>query len=135
VFYGISICARFFYYEGKIEKTLSYNILSGSLEPSTVFRLKGETEMKELYEGFEKLVRDPSLLNQLKELSGSSEEYPAAPGGLRAYWDTKCMHNGWKLQKNYYFGHYRIVDEYNVKKVCCAESDMLTALEKFAVLN
>lgn len=91
--------------------------------------------MNELIAGFEKIVRDPSVLEQMKDLSGNRAEYPAAPGGLRAYWDTKCLYHGWKLQKNYYFGHYRILDEYGRKMASGTEADMLAALEKLAVLN
>jgi hypothetical protein len=91
--------------------------------------------MKELKAGFEKLVHDPLVLEQMKDLSGNRVEYPAAPGGLRAYWDTKFMYHGWKLQKNYYFDHYRILDEYGRKMACGSGVDMITALEKLAVIN
>jgi hypothetical protein len=78
--------------------------------------------MKEQYEGFRELVRDPSLLSRIKDHTDAGE-YPAAPGGLRVYWDTECVYNGWKLQRNYYFGHYRILDEYNVKRAVITKSD------------
>ena len=88
--------------------------------------------MRDYVEGFEKLVMDPGLLTQVSEKVGSSTDYPTAPQGLRVYWNTLCRYNGWKLQKNYYFDHCRILDEYNVRRVRGTEKDMISALEAIA---
>lgn len=89
--------------------------------------------MKNYTEGFEKLVLDSNLLSQLSEKVGNHTDYPMAPQGLRVYWDTVCNFHGWKLQKNYYFDHFRIVDEYNIRRAWGKESDMISTLETFAV--
>ena len=85
--------------------------------------------MKEIREGFEKLVCNPDLLSQLPASSGSAQDFPPAPGGLRVYWDTLYGYHGWKLQKNYYFKHYRILDKYSVQKASGVENDMISALK------
>ena len=87
--------------------------------------------MKNYTEGFEKLVKDQSLLSQLTEKVGDKTDFQLAPQGLRVYWDTLCSCNGWKLQKNYYYDHCRIVDEYHMRKAWGKESDMISALEAF----
>lgn len=89
--------------------------------------------MKEMTKGFEKIVQEPALLEQLN--AGGSVELAAAPGGLRVYWDTVCLHKGWKLQKNYYFGQYRILDQYRMERACGTEAEMKTVLEKIGTLN
>lgn len=88
--------------------------------------------MKGYVDGFEKLVFDESLLTKLTDNVGSRTDYPKAPEGLRVYWDTLYSFNGWKLQKNYYYGNCRIVDEYNVRRAWGNESDMLSALSSLA---
>ena len=67
-----------------------------------------------------------------KTSAGSTADYPPAPGGLRVYWDTICIRNGWRLQKNYYFNHYRILDEYNMKQAQGTENEMLSKLTTLA---
>ena len=64
--------------------------------------------------------------------AGNPAAYPSAPGGLRAYWDTICIRNGLRLQKNYYFDHYRIMDEYNIKRAQGTEKEMRLMLEALA---
>ena len=87
--------------------------------------------MQNYVEGFEKIVLNPELLSQISENKGSYRDYPLAPEGIRVFWDTMCKYNGWKLQKNYYFNHCRIVDEYNVKRAWGTESEMIGALESY----
>jgi len=84
-------------------------------------------------EGFEKLVQDQSLLPNLLMKVGDKTDYPLAPQGLRVYWDTLYCFDGWKLQKNYYYDHCRIVDVNHVRKAWGSENDMMTALEAFAL--
>ncbi|HVI42308.1 MAG TPA: hypothetical protein VM577_16770 [Anaerovoracaceae bacterium] len=91
--------------------------------------------MKDINEGFEKLVQDPDLLIKVSENVGSSTDYPLAPQGLRVYWNTLCKYNGWRLQKNYYYNHCRILDEYNVRRAWGQEKDMVSALETIAGLQ
>jgi hypothetical protein len=64
--------------------------------------------------------------------AGNPADYPSAPGGLRAYWDTICIRNGLRLQKNYYFDHYRILDEYHMKRAQGTEKEMLSMLDTLA---
>lgn len=63
---------------------------------------------------------------------GNLADFPPAPGGLRVYWDTLCILNGWRLQKNYYFNHYRILDEYHMKRAQGTEKEMRSLLETLA---
>lgn len=91
--------------------------------------------MSNYIKGFEKLVMDPSLLTQVSEKMENNSDYPAAPQGLRVYWNTLCSYNGWKLQKNYYFQHCRILDENNVKRTRGSEKEMISALETIAGKN
>jgi len=88
--------------------------------------------MSNYVEGFEKLVMDPSLLTQISEKMENSSDYPTAPQGLRVYWNTLCRYNGWKLQRNYYFHHCRILDENNVRRTRGSEKEMISALEAIA---
>lgn len=91
--------------------------------------------MSNYIKGFEKLVMEPDLLTQVSEKVGSNTDYPLAPQGLRVYWNTLYSYNGWKLQKNYYFHHFRILDENNVRRTRGSEKEMLTALEAIASKN
>jgi hypothetical protein len=85
--------------------------------------------MSNYIEGFEKLVREPDLLTRVSETVGESADYPTAPQGLRVYWNTLCSYKGWKLQKNYYFHHCRILDENKVRRTRGGEKEMISALE------
>ena len=89
--------------------------------------------MKNYVDGFEKLVTDQNLLSMVAENVGNKTDYPLAPQGLRVYWNTLCDCNGWKLQKNYYFDHCRIIDECHVRRAWGKEGDMISALEDLAV--
>jgi len=91
--------------------------------------------MSNYRKGFEKLVVEPSILMQVSEEVENSSDYPLAPQGLRVYWNTLCSYNGWKLQKNYYFDHCRIMDENNVRRTWGSEKEMISALEAIAVKN
>ena len=91
--------------------------------------------MSNYIEGFEKLVMEPNILTQVSEKVESDTDYPAAPQGLRVYWDTLCKFNGWKLQKNYYFDHCRILDENNIRRSRGSEKEMISALEAIASKN
>ena len=89
--------------------------------------------MKSYKEGFEKLVLNQGLLLQLSDKTVEKTDYPLAPQGLRVYWDTLYKFNGWSLQKNYYFNHCRIVDEYKVKRAWGTEEEMISTLEALAL--
>lgn len=91
--------------------------------------------MSNYIEGFEKLVWEPGLLTQVSEKVGEGSDYPAAPQGLRVYWNTLCSYHGWKLQKNYYFHHCRILDESNVRRARGNEKEIISALEAIAGKN
>lgn len=91
--------------------------------------------MSNYIQGFEKLVMEPNLLRQVSEKVGSNTDYQPAPQGLRVYWNTLCSYNGWKLQKNYYFHHCRILDENNVKRTRGSEMEIISALEAIAGKN
>ena len=86
-------------------------------------------------EGFRKVVLDPDLLSRLKEMAENNTDVPAAPEGMRVLWDTRCVFHGWKLQKNYYFSHWRILDEYGRKKAAGDEKEMLVTLKSIARLQ
>lgn len=88
--------------------------------------------MKNYVEGFEKLVLNPELLNELSANESSDKDYPLAPEGLRVFWDTVCKYRGWKLEKNYYYNHYRILDEYNMRRAWGSETEMISELECLA---
>lgn len=94
--------------------------------------------IKDYTEGFRKVVLDPALLDRLAETAGdrgNKIDAPPAPAGMRALWDTQCVFQGWKLQKNYYFSHWRIMDEYGRKKAAGGEEEMLRALKLIAGLQ
>lgn len=91
--------------------------------------------MSNYIKGFEKLVMEPNLLTQVSENIENNSDYPTAPQGLRVYWDTLYKYNGWKLQKNYYFDHCRILDENNVRRVRGSETGLISALEAIAGKN
>ena len=84
-------------------------------------------------EGFEKLVLEPDLLKPLSNKIGNRTDFTLAPLGCRVYWDTLSKYQGWKLQKNYYYDHCRILDEYNVRRAWGPESEMMLALETLAL--
>lgn len=92
---------------------------------------EGRYAMMGYLEGFEKLVSDPNLLLQLSKSVGSRTDFPLATPGMRVFWNTLNKSQGWKLQKNYYYDHCRILDEYNVRRAWGTESDMLSTLEAF----
>jgi len=83
-------------------------------------------------EGFRKVVLDPDLLGRLAETAGNKTDAPPAPEGMRVLWDTLCVFQGWKLQKNYYFSHFRILDEYGREKTAGGGEDILCALKSIA---
>lgn len=82
--------------------------------------------------GFEKLVLEPNLLLPLSKRLGSRTDFPLAVPGCRVLWNTLCNYQGWKLQKNYYYDHCRILDENHVRRAWGTESDMISILETFA---
>jgi len=83
-------------------------------------------------EGFEKLVSDQNLLLPLSKSLGDRKDYPLAPSGMRVLWNTLCGYQGWKLQKNYYYDHCRILDENHIRRAWGTESEMISLLEAFA---
>jgi hypothetical protein len=92
-------------------------------------------DTKDYTEGFRKVVLDPDLLDRLTETAGNKTDAPPAPEGMRVLWDTLCVFQGWKLQKNYYFSHWRILDEYGRKKAAGGEEEMLGTLKSIAGLH
>ena len=83
-------------------------------------------------EGFQKFVRDKDALVIVSEHLNDQKEPPQAPPGMRVLWDTLCGYHGWKLQKNYYFNYYRIVDENHRKRAWGTEREVMELLEKYA---
>jgi hypothetical protein len=92
-------------------------------------------DKKDYMEGFRKVVLNRDLLDRLTEEAGEKTDAPLAPEGMRVLWDTLCVFRGWKLQKNYYFNHCRIMDEYGHKKAAGGEEEMLCALKSIAGLQ
>lgn len=84
-------------------------------------------------EGFERLVKDQdSSAVFSKNMRRDQEELPLAPQGMRVLWDTLYGYHGWKLQKNYYFDYYRIIDENHRKRAWGTGNEVLAMLETYA---
>lgn len=88
--------------------------------------------MENYMEGFKKLALKPELLTEISESVGSRTDYPLAPQGIRVYWDTLCNYHGWKLQKNYYYDHCRILDDNNVRRAWGNEKEVLSILKSLS---
>lgn len=87
--------------------------------------------MMSLVEGFERLSVNPELYKMLNNVEAENK-LPLAPQGLRVYWNTLCQSNGWKLQKNYYYDHYRVIDQSCVIRASGSQSEMLSAMVSLA---
>lgn len=83
-------------------------------------------------EGLNILSLDPKLIGKLCDFVGSMPniEFPTM-GGL-VFWDTLYEANGWKLQKNKFTDHCRVIDPNDTRKAWGSENIMKNALENLA---
>lgn len=84
----------------------------------------------ELIEDFLKVVSDPKNIGKLCELLGEMPniEFPTL-GGL-VFWDTLAENNGYKLQKNKFTNHCRILDSDDIRIAWGSEEALLDILRQ-----
>lgn len=78
--------------------------------------------------GLRLLAYNPKLIGQLCNLIGSMPNIDFPTLGGHFCWDTLAESHGWKLQKNKFTDHCRIIDSSDVRKAWGSESVMKSAL-------
>jgi len=77
------------------------------------------------------LAADPRNIGRLCNLIGNMPNIPTKTMGGEVFWDTLASSNGWRLQKNMFTKHCRIIDPGNVRRAWGSESVMMNALHRF----
>ena len=72
------------------------------------------------------------LVMTLKQF-GTLPNIPFPTLGGKVFWNTLAEKNGWKVQKNMFTGHCRLLDPKNVRMAwACSEEGLLADLQKLA---
>lgn len=76
------------------------------------------------------ISRDPENIGKLCELIGEMPniDFPTMWGHV--FWENLSEYNGWRLQKNVFTGHCRILDPSDIRRAWGSESAMFRALRK-----
>ena len=78
-----------------------------------------------IIKGFLELVKNaPEISEKLKELDISFPNIPLKTMGGKVFWLTLKEFNGWKLQRNSFTQHYRILDSNNTRQAWGNEKAM-----------
>jgi len=73
---------------------------------------------------------DPKLVGQLCDLIGTMPNIDFPTMGGTVFWENLAESNGWKLQKNKFTNHSRLLDPSNTRKAWGSEQAMLDALKR-----
>lgn len=76
------------------------------------------------------LALDPKNVGRLCKLVGRMPNVYFPTMGGEVFWDTICQSNGWKIQKNRFTGHCRVLDPCNFRVAWGSESVMEAAFAK-----
>jgi len=78
------------------------------------------------------IAADPRLVGRLCDLLGTMPniDFPTMGGPL--FWDTLAESQGWRLQKNVFTNHCRLLDPSNVRRAWGSESAMMRALQRLS---
>ena len=90
--------------------------------------------MKEeiLINGFVEFIKNgPDIVDKLNELDLSFPNIPFPTMGGKVFWLTLKEVNGWKLQRNSFTQHYRILDPDNIRQAWGNEKAMLRLFSQF----
>ena len=74
-------------------------------------------------------LADPKNVGKLCELVGSMPNVDMKTLGGKVFWETLGEEQGWKLQKNKFTDHYRVLDPNDVRKAWGSEKIMAEALK------
>lgn len=81
------------------------------------------------------IAADPKLIGKLCDLIGEMPNIDFPTMGGQVFWDTLAQSNGWKLQKNKFTNHCRIIDPRNIRKAWGSENTMMSALNRLQQAN
>lgn len=81
------------------------------------------------------IAADPKLIGKLCDLIGEMPNIDFPTMGGQVFWDTLAQSNGWKLQKNKFTNHCRIIDPSNIRKAWGSENTMMSALNRLQQAN
>ncbi len=104
----------------------------GTFCPHDQYPMEGVMNMKNFEAGLQRIVTNEQDLKSVIEKVGTKRDFQKAPQGMRVFWETLYCYEGWKLQKNYYFNHCRIVDDHQTLKAWGTEKDMMDAVSALA---
>lgn len=79
---------------------------------------------------FKKVFSDPKNVGRLCDLVGEMPNVETKTLGGHVFWDTLAESGGWKLQKNKFTEHCRIIDSEDVRKAWGSEECMREMLNK-----
>ena len=82
--------------------------------------------------GLKVLAKDPKLIGKLCDLIGAMPNIYFPTMGGKVFWDTLAESNGWRLQKNKFTDHCRILDPTDIRKAWGSEKVMMKALDNLA---
>ena len=93
----------------------------------------GETMLDEYQElavrVLSKIAADPSLIRKLIEHMGAIPNVPSATIGGSMFWNTVVSIGGWRLQHNWYFDNYRIIDPEDIPHIWSKETTLIKAFQ------
>jgi hypothetical protein len=75
------------------------------------------------------IAANPKLIGKLCELLGTMPNIDFPTMGGHFFWSTLAESDGWKLQKNTFTDHCRLLNPNNIRKAWGSESAMISALE------
>ena len=84
--------------------------------------------MEELSEIFSALNMGIEFTQALSHMSIAMPNIPFPTMGGEVFWDNICGNAGWKLQRNMFSGHYRILDPNNIRHAWGNEQAMMKLL-------
>ena len=85
-----------------------------------------------LIKGFVELIKNaPDVVDKLNELDVSFPNIPFPTMGGKVFWLTLKEFNGWKLQRNSFTQHYRILDSNDIRQAWGNEKAMLRLFNQF----
>jgi hypothetical protein len=85
--------------------------------------------MSEITRIFISLVERGMIENVLSSHAMPNIPFPTMGG--KVFWDNLASPNGWKLQRNAFTGHCRILNPSNIRRAYGSEKDMEDLFKKF----
>ena len=85
-----------------------------------------------IIKGFIELIKNtPDIVEKFKELDASFPNIPLKTMGGKAFWLTLEEFNAWKLQRNSFTQHYRILDSNDIRQAWGNKKAMLRLFSEF----